>query len=57
MQRGWRAVPVRVRLGRLPMRSLLPNCGVCGEPAWGVCCDVLMADLDEDGDTVVRGSD
>lgn len=35
----------------------MPRCGVCGEPAWGVCCDVLMAELDDDGDTVVRGSD
>lgn len=33
------------------------TCSVCGESTLGVCCDVLMADLDDDGDTVVRGSD
>lgn len=32
-------------------------CLICGEPTLGVCCDVLMADLGDDGDTIVRGGD
>lgn len=26
----------------------MPRCPICGDPTLGVCCDVLMHDLDDD---------
>ena len=28
---------------------MMPRCPICGDPTLGVCCDVLMHDLDDDG--------
>lgn len=37
----------------------MPRCGVCGAIAWGACCDPVSEYVteDDDGDTVIRGSD
>lgn len=28
----------------------MPRCPICGDPTFGVCCDVLMDDLDDEKD-------
>lgn len=38
----------------------MPRYGVCGAITWGACCDPISVYVeadDDDGDTVIRGSD